>query len=368
MVLLQESNFDTRPIEPDEITRKARVRRLLADRAFQPEIHKARRVVTNLSTIEGMPNGFYNAAAFVGPDGKTILVGRQVAQAGEYDQPDVGTLVAVTLDNGAVVETREIWAPENRDETDESAMPGDLIEDLRVAEKDGQIAFDVTRLSPLGGSYTPYPAFTDFVSPESLLADGLPSTTYLANVDPARYYMQPGKNTTRILPDHILYRPDNMDHGFVVHKIREDGSSEIVQELPFSEIPFWGKYRMGSTMPPVWLNENEAVLIIHGITFDQNMYRYTIGSARLYRREDGSFAIDNVSPNPHLTPEMFTELFPNEQVELHPELRQALYATGGVVHHSDTGTPQNIELFPNVGDTRTVSATLSIEDIVRTWK
>ena len=367
MTLIGELDLTMQPITAEEISEKGQIGRLLAESVLEHEVYESSRVVTGLRIIEGIPENFYNAGAFVGPDGRIVLVGRQVEEAGGHDQPDVGTLVAAILEENSVVETKEIWSPKPSGDaaSDETAV--DLIEDVRAAEKDGKVAFDVTRLSPLGGKYKPYPAFTEFVDPESLMVNGFPNTIYLSNVDPERFYMQAGKNTTRIWPGHIMYRPDNMDHGFVVHRIGEDGTNDVVQELPFSEVPFWGAYRMGSTMPPVWLNETDAILIVHGITYDQGMYRYTIGSARLHRDEDGVFSIDNVSPNPHLTPEMSADLFPGEQVELHPELRQALYATGGIVHRDDTGNPHEIELFPNVGDTRTISASLSVAGIVRTW-
>jgi hypothetical protein len=124
---------------------------------------------------------------------------------------------------------------------------------------------------------------------------------------------------------------------------------------------------MGSTVPPIWLNGSEAILLIHGIKMVQDRYRYAIGSARLLLGADGILSIDNISPDAHLTPDSFTELFPGRQVELRPEERQAVYLCGGIALGGNGKEPALIKTFPNVGDTQTVEATFSVAGILRNW-
>jgi hypothetical protein len=338
--------------------------------SLAPEFNPA---VPEIRRIAGLPDGFFNAAAW-GDGDTTMLLGRHVRERGKPGDPDVGGMVLATLQNGEVASLADVWTPE-------TGTQGDLLEDARaVVSPDGGLFLGWTRLSPNHKGYEPYPAFS-LTTTNALQGGEFPLTHHIIDMtgadrspavlgDPNRLYLSQGKNATPLGNNRFLFRPETEDHGFLVFSINEGGGAEEQQRLVLSPqaVPEWASRRIGSTMPPVWLNEREAVLLIHGIRMDGAKYVYSIGSARLFLDDNKHFWIDNISPEPHLTPDSFTDIFPGEQVELRPEERQAVYLCGGVAVYDDHGqTPRYIKTYPNVGDTRTVEATFSVDTILQGW-
>ncbi len=341
-------------------------------------------VVLDIQKVPGLPEGFYNAAAWKAddnPTSPTMLLGRHVKARGAPGTPDVGPITLAVIVDGEVHSLTEVWAPEEPPRSGE--LPGDLIEDIRAKRAaDGSLKLGLTRLSPKlkGKGYEPFPAFSTTTT-EQLLGGEFPDTFHIIDLqndprgpavigDPSRLYLPSGKNATPLDEEYFMFRPEVADHEFLAFSLNQGGGAERQQRLALEPdaVPSWATRRIGSAMPPEWLNAHEGLLIIHGIRVVQKRSIYSIGSARLFRRDDGRLLIDNVSAAAHLTPESFPPLFPNEQVELRVEERQAVYICGGVaLRRAGEHTPHSIETYPNVGDTRTVKATFSVDAITSQW-
>ena len=335
--------------------------------------------VLGISKIPELPDGFFNAAAWSDNVDSTVLLGRYVTGRGEPGQPDIGSLAMTTIRDGAASPLTIVWTPEE-------GKKGDLLEDPRVAVGDDGLIFGTTRLS-MDGHYKPYPAFCNATMAE-ILETGFPGTRYAVDSreSPDMVHLTPGKNGTPLgVSDYFMYRKETDDHRFVVSRLSSEDHIELPYyvTIPEDQIPDWGTRRMGTTMPPTWLNSSEAVILLHGIKMEANetrrwklprrtevgnsRYIYSIGSARLFFGEDEKLSIDNISPEAHLTPDSFGQIFPGEQVELRPEERRAVYLCGGVAVSKNT-VPRFIRTYPNVGDTRTVEATFSVASIMANWR
>lgn len=350
--------------------------------------------------------GFYNAAAWGGVNGETYLLGRQVDTAGGEGKPDSGSLVLLTLGpDGKIVSSKEVWQPKAGE---------DLLEDARaLLLPDGRIVFGLTSVAREGDNYIPHPTvlmirsveeledglskrriikfiggtalgrtITDHIFTESLLSGTTSElkvvkdmigdqTTPLGEVAEIAKILT-GKNVTALSPDlEFAYRSegDNNNHQLEVFGYQqEDGEVTFKQSLDFSKNkPPWGEYKIGTTMPPVWLNKNEAFLPIHGIKIVDGKYVYSIGTARLVRDEDGTLSVDNISQEPIIDPDLFNGMFGSDEIELHSE-RRVVYCCGGIPVCNDSGELEHLKMYVNVGDKRTVEVTVSTDKIIKSWQ
>jgi len=357
--------------------------------------------------IREIPNteGFYNAAAWEGKregidEGKTYLLGRKVEAAGEDGKPDKGSLVLMTLDAEGIFESfKEVWKPLSDEH---------LLEDARALSlPDGRIAFGLTSVVRKGNDYIPHPAVLIVKSPEEL-AEGLSklkiikflggvalgktssyerfTEKFAGVISPGLEVIgdmvgdqttplgedtsiSPGKNVTAIGPDLFAFRQegDENNHRLRIFKHLEDCTVIDSQFIDFPKDIPWIEYRIGMTMPPIWLNENEAIFPIHGIQRVNGKFVYSIGSARLLRGEDGKLSVDNISQEPIINPDSFVGRLNNNNAELHGE-RRVVYCCGGIPIYNDSGELERLKLYVNVGDKRTVEVTTSVAEMIKDWR
>jgi len=357
--------------------------------------------------IREIPNteGFYNAAAWEGKregidEGKTYLLGRKVEAAGEDGKPDKGSLVLMTLDAEGIFESfKEVWKPLSDEH---------LLEDARALSlPDGRIAFGLTSVVRKGNDYIPHPAVLIVKSPEEL-AEGLSklkiikflggvalgktssyerfTEKFAGVISPGLEVIgdmvgdqttplgedtsiSPGKNVTAIGPDLFAFRQegDENNHRLRIFKHLEDCTVIDSQYIDFPKDIPWIEYRIGMTMPPIWLNENEAIFPIHGIQRVNGKFVYSIGSARLLRGEDGKLSVDNISQEPIINPDSFVGRLNNNDAELHGE-RRVVYCCGGIPIYNDSGELERLKLYVNVGDKRTVEVTTSVAEMIKDWR
>jgi len=357
--------------------------------------------------IREIPNteGFYNAAAWEGKregidEGKTYLLGRKVEAAGEDGKPDKGSLVLMTLDAEGIFESfKEVWKPLSDEH---------LLEDARALSlPDGRIAFGLTSVVRKGNDYIPHPAVLIVKSPEEL-AEGLSklkiikflggvalgktssyerfTEKFAGVISPGLEVIgdmvgdqttplgedtsiSPGKNVTAIGPDLFAFRQegDENNHRLRIFKHLEDCTVIDSQYIDFPKDIPWIEYRIGMTMPPIWLNENEAIFPIHGIQRVNGKFVYSIGSARLLRGEDGKLSVDNISQKPIINPDSFVGRLNNNDAELHGE-RRVVYCCGGIPIYNDSGDLERLKLYVNVGDKRTVEVTTSVAEMIKDWR
>jgi hypothetical protein len=166
-----------------------------------------------------------------------------------------------------------------------------------------------------------------------------------------------GKNTTPLLEDFFLFRPDQdeFNHKFLVFYYK-DLLPEKVGTLCLPKDLDWASWKTGAGCPPIWLDKSRAIFIIHGISLRDKKYVYSIGVSLLERYGRKFFL--RVHPEPILTQEMLKEKIKFK--ELRPRMRKVVYVCGGIVKE---GEPDLLHLYVNVGDVSTYDVTFKLENI-----
>lgn len=293
----------------------------------------------------------YNLAAWQHPESDTVyFIGREVTKAGKKGQPDTGILKLFEVaDDGKILQERLIWSP---------VFEGINLEDPRALETANEtLIIGLTAvLRDKKGVPTPFPAIIKIDSHSSWEHE-LPPFLIISSFGP-------GKNLTPVDNTTYLFRPDSLDyhHKILVFSLHQQ-IPEKLSDIIFPTNLLWAKWRIGTTMPPIWLNNNEALFIIHGITIEkingEDKYIYSIGRAKL-TRYGNNFKVD-VAPEPILVPGDFVNEKGSPLVrELHPKFRRVLYSCGGIIkrHKQDT-----LSLYVNVGDRTTFEVEFSLNEL-----
>ncbi len=271
----------------------------------------------------------FNAAAWSDQQtGNTVLLARHLEKKGDDGEPDKGKLVRLIVnDQKELVREDVVWQPTNDDLH---------LEDPRALRlPDHRILIGLTAVMKRDNDYIPYPAIGTISSNNEDTA--LSQITIIENFGS-------GKNATPFDEQTLVFRPDHATHTLTV--LHWDGvAAQKMGEIDFSEdIPAWAEYKMGTTMSPIWINENEALLLIHGIRFVDDIYHYAIGRAKIQRENSGYKVID-VDDHPLISPQDFSE------DELH-DFRRVVYSCGGLL--KTINGQEMLNLYVNVGDLQTV--------------
>jgi len=294
------------------------------------------------------------------------LLGRGAIITAGIGLPDVAPLIYRELDpSGKVKFSETVYEPEEGK---------DLLEDPRVLSQDGKLIIGLTSVVKTGEQYIPHPAIA--ITSNEKLATGLREHKIVTDLGRGNQTTPiddniDGKNTTIIDETTFMFRPEGIENNHRLRVFRfNDGELSLQQndiELP-NNIP-WATFKAGTTMPPVWLNDHEAIFPIHGIRKDQNgIFVYAIGSARLFRSEDGILSVDNISQKPLIYPDLFVDLVGTEKVELHPEQRRVVYCVSGRPVYDNSGNFQELEMLVNVGDTCTFKVTVPKIKLIEGWQ
>src|SRR3989344_4477012 len=279
-----------------------------------------------------------------------FFIGREVAKPGEIGEPDTGILKLFEIGrDGGIIHERVIWKP---------LYDGINLEDPRALQLQNEnLIIGLTCvLRNKKGQAIPFPAIVkiDYLN------------SWKQNLPPFLVVdtFGPGKNITPIDSKTFLFRPEPSEYN---HKILVFSlSSQVPEKMTDIEFPRnlpWAKWRIGTTMPPIWLTPDEALFIIHGITIQHidgvEKYIYSIGRAKLVRKKNNFKVI--VAPDPILTPDNFvnTEGLPLVQ-ELHPESRRVVYSCGGIIKRSNQNS---LSLYVNVGDRATFEVQFSLNEL-----
>lgn len=293
----------------------------------------------------------FNLSAWQKKDSNSVVfIGREVNEAGKDGEPDTGVLkMFETNELGSIVQERILWKP---------VYDGINLEDPRTIELDNDnLIIGLTAvLRGRNGNAIPFPAIVKIDS----------HTTWDQELPPFLVVSTfgPGKNLTPIDSYTYFFRPDNPEynHKILVFSLHRQVPEKLCDiEFP-TDLP-WAKWRVGTTMPPIWQNPEEALFIIHGITKQviegKEKYVYSIGRAKLTRKGD-NFSV-KVAPEPILTPDNFlrkdgTPLVP----ELHPEERRVVYSCGGIIKRQKQDM---LSLYVNVGDRTTFEVEFSLKEL-----
>jgi len=293
----------------------------------------------------------YNMGVWQKPkDNSLCFIGREVAAAGKIGEPDTGILKLFEIsENGTIVHERIIWKP---------LYDGINLEDPRVLQlpNENLIIGLTCVLRDRVGQPIPFPAIVK-IDYQDTWKQGLPPFLVIDTFGP-------GKNITPIDNSTYLFRPDSLEyfHKILVFTLQSQIPEKITDINFPTDLP-WAKWRIGTTMPPIWLSATEALIIIHGITLQtidgKEKYIYTIGRAKLTRNKN-NYAIA-VAPEPILTPDDFIN---NEGIpfveELHPESRRVVYSCGGLIKKN----MQNVlSLYVNVGDRSTFEVEFLLDEL-----
>ncbi len=283
-------------------------------------------------------------------EGSLCFIGREVTQAGAFGQPDEGILKLFEVSTtGEIIQEKIIWAP---------IYEGITLEDPRALKlpNDTLIIGLTAVLRNKKGEPVPFPAIVKIDSVNSW-KQKLPPILIIDTFGP-------GKNITPIDNTTYLFRPDSMvySHKIIVFSLHSQ-VPEKVCDISFPTDLSWGKWKIGTTMSPIWITENEALLIIHGISIQEidgvPKYIYNIGRAKLTRKGDSYDVV--VAKDPILTPDDFLDDAGVPLVkELHPELRRVVYSCGGIL---DKNVKDTLSLFVNVGDRTTFEVEFAMSEL-----
>lgn len=293
----------------------------------------------------------YNLAVWQkSEDDSLCFIGREVLKAGEKGEPDTGILKLFEVSKDSIIiQERVIWKP---------LYDGINLEDPRVLEvpNDNLLIGLTCVLRDKNGRPVPFPAIVKIDSLASWKHD-LPPFLFIGTFGP-------GKNLTPIDNTTYLFRPEHEEyfHKILVFTLHSQ-VPEKLSDIAFPTNLRWATWKIGTTMPPIWITPTEALFIIHGISKQiingQEIYVYSIGRAKLTRK-DNSFEV-TVFPEPILTPDNFISPDGKPFVEeLHPELRRVIYSCGGIIKKNKKDT---LSLYVNVGDRATFEVEFSLEEL-----
>lgn len=293
----------------------------------------------------------YNLAVWQKHDEDTLsFIGREVASAGINGEPDNGVLKLFEVNpDGSIKQERVIWKP---------IYDGINLEDPRALElPNGNLLIGLTAvLRKKDGNPIAFPAIVKIDAFKSW-SNMLPPFLIVDSFGP-------GKNLTPIDNSTYLFRPDATEYRHKILAFSLHAQIPVkLDDLVFpTDLP-WALWKVGTTMPPIWLTPNEALFIIHGITIEQidgkEKYIYSIGRAKLTRNGD-CFRV-TVARDPILTPDDFLDTEGKPLVaELHPELRRVIYSCGGILKEDNKDT---LSLYVNVGDRKTFEVDFSLQDL-----
>lgn len=288
----------------------------------------------------------YNVTAWEKADRDDIvLIGREVEKPGTMGEPDIGRLVLLEMDSDHnITHERVIWDPQGAHF---------YLEDPRaLLLPSNTILIGLTVVMRSKDGFEPFPALAKIDNYEEW-SEELPPITLIQTFGT-------GKNLTPLDKDTFLFRPnsDEYFHKLMVFTFRKSLPRKI-QDIEFPDDLPWGKWRIGTTMSPLWINPDEALLIIHGINFENGKYIYNLGRAKLFR--DGDKYEIVVDPQPILTPDSFKDEKGQPLVEeLHPNLRRVVYSVGGIVKRKRQDT---LFLYVNVGDRATYEVGFILEEL-----
>jgi hypothetical protein len=315
-------------------------------------------------------------------DGTQYIFARKVVEAAPAGKPDSGPLVMARLSpEGAIIAVHEVWNPEGKDV---------LIEDPRALQyADGRTVIGITAVDTTKGNKTS-PGIMDLINSRQLLTEPFPVTRIFERFEGSKTTPiggdVEGKNDTPMDGDQVIYRPEGLDHTLQLLGYDENDAVHVAF-IDFPKNIPWALYKIGTTTPPDWLNDQEAFFEFHGINktidgeivdpdcVDENViFEYGIGTCRLVRirSEDENasplFFVDNISWKPILTPDSFPEPTDGRQVELHPEKRRALYNCG--LRKSTRNEKDELltrEIIPSQGDMRSKDVIYNAGAIIAGW-
>jgi len=282
-------------------------------------------------------------------DDSLCFIGREVSSPGGIGEPDTGILKLFEISNNELIREKIIWKP---------IYDGINLEDPRVLELSNEnLIIGLTAvLRDKKGHPIPFPALVKVDSLSSWNQD-LPPFLVIDTFGS-------GKNLTPIDKNTFLFRLDSAEyyHKLLVFSLHAQTPEKLdIIEFP-TDLP-WASWRIGTTMPPIWITPTEALFIIHGISIQKidgkDIYVYSIGKAKLIRENDKFRVV--VGRDPILTPNDFFDTNSVPLVEeLHPETRRVVYSCGGVIKKN---TPDILSLYVNVGDRTTFEVEFPLSEL-----
>ena len=291
----------------------------------------------------------YNMAVWQNSTSNTLcFIGREVISPGSEGEPDTGILKLFELkSNGSVLKEKVIWKP---------IYDGINLEDPRaLALPNKNLIVGLTAvLRNKSGEPVPFPALVKIDSLHTWKHEMPP----LLIIDT----FGPGKNLTPIDRHTYMFRPDTpqYNHQLLVFTFKAQAPVKL-SDIQFPDDLPWALWRMGTTMPPLWISDRQALFIVHGISKQiidgKEKYIYSIGRAKLTRSGD-TYTVQ-VAKDPILTPDNFLDKQGKPLIEeLHPDQRRVVYSCGGVIKKE---TPEMLTLYVNVGDRTTFEVELSLQ-------
>lgn len=302
-------------------------------------------IVSVKPVLKDKDASFFNVAVWPKKGTRNIiLIGRELSQKGKFGEPDIGRIILYEInEKDEITHKRIIWEP---------LYESLYLEDPRaLVYKNGTVVIGLTAVLRTKKGIQTFPAL---VSVDNRWTSSLPPITLIQTFGP-------GKNTTPLLENYFLFRPDleEFTHKFLVFYYKgllpkKVGTLSLPKELD------WASWKTGAGCPPIWLDESRAIFIVHGISLKEKKYVYSIGVS-LLERCGRKFSL-KVYPEPILTQEMLRKKIKFR--ELRPRLRRVVYVCGGIIKDTE---PDLLHLYVNVGDRSTYDVAFRLEDIKRVF-
>ena len=307
-----------------------------------------------IKSLPGMRNRINVAAWYDDVSHTTQLLARHVNGVGGVTTPDWGRLELLSFDaNRQLVSERVVW---------EGKCKALNLEDPRARVSfDGRVLLGLTAVIEEGNAFVPYPAFCTLSTVD--WQGGLEGLVVATSLDS-------GKNLTPLTDTTWVYRKESDDFSLTL-LTRDRETATATGSLTLDPVPSWASHKIGTTMPPIWITENEALFFLHGVSKIGDMYHYALGRAKLVRNGT-SFRISHVDPRPFLIPDDLAETAKTLGIGERHQFRRVVYCCGGIIPPSGIvrgfgKQNQELSLFVNIGDSQTVEVMYPLAELTKGW-
>lgn len=290
----------------------------------------------------------FNFGVWLDKDEKSInMIGRE-SFTNIASEPDISNLVFFRLnDDLTVLEEKTLWKPQ---------FDCFFLEDARVLRlNDNSLVVGLTAVMRNAKIFYP---FASLIKQQNINSQTpFPEVILLESLGI-------GKDVTPVDERILFFRefdPKNLNSE--IHKlavIEYQNQQSTPKRLGYIDFPTdlpWALWRIGTTMPPIWVSENEALFLLHGINVVNNQYIYSLGRAKLIRDGDQFRVVTD--PKPLLTPSELKGLLDVPIVERF-SYRQVLYSCGGIIKKDNQ---EVLNLYVNAGDHSTYEIGFSLQDL-----
>ena len=193
-------------------------------------------------------NTFFNCAVWSNTyRDKIFLLGRQNNAVSPAPEPDISELVLLKLDNNLqIISEQTVWQPK---------YDTLFLEDPRIITiNTNRPIVGMTCVLRSRTSFYPFGGYIEIADKNNWPSE-FPNINLLESLGP-------GKDVTPIDERLLIFRPEGIDNYYQFQVIEYSNKQNITKHVGNIDFPknlSWATWKMGTSMPPIWINENEAL-------------------------------------------------------------------------------------------------------------